>query len=214
LNALAKDFRDHDHDLRYLIKLISKSAAYQLSTQFEGEWKESYARYWARRFVRRLTAEELFDAVSQASGVFPEIPISGTGLKVKYVMQTRSPEDIRGGELTEIWRFLGSFGQDNRSRTIKSLKGNIIQASLLLNSKVIKERVKAKPGSRIRKLLDQEPALANEELVEELFLATLSRFPSSEEKELATQQIREFRTQGVEDLMWVLLNKLDFIFSY
>jgi hypothetical protein len=214
LDALAKDFREHDYDLRYLTKLITKSAAYQLSSRFEGEWKESYADYFSRRFVRRLTAEELLDSVSQATGVFPEIPVSGTNLKVKYVVQTRSPEDIRGGELTEIWRFLGSFGQDNRSRTIKSLKGNIIQASLMLNSRVIKDRVKAKAESRIRKLLDQEPPLTNEQLVEELFLAALSRFPSAEEKDLAVQQIREYRTQGVEDLMWVLLNKLDFVFNY
>jgi hypothetical protein len=214
LEALAKDFREHNYDLRHLIKQITKSSTYQLSTRFDGDWKESYARYFARRFARRLTAEELFDAVAQATGLFPEIPISGTSLKVKYVMQTRSPEDIREGELTEIWRFLGSFGQDNRSRTIKSLTGNIVQSSLMLNSKVIKERVKAKPGSRIRKLLDQDPPPSNEKLVEELFLATLSRFPTPEERDLAVEQIREHRTQGVEDLMWVLLNKLDFIFNY
>lgn len=214
LQALAEDFRKHNHDLRYLIKLIVKSSTYQLSTRFEGEWKDSYARYFSRRFVRRLTAEELFDAVSQATELFPEIPVAGTGLKVKYVMQTRSPEDLRGGELAEVWRFLGSFGQDNRSRTIKSLKGNIVQSSLMLNSKVIKERVKAKPGGRIRKLLDQDPPLSNEKLVEELFLAALSRFPTPEEKDLAIEQIREYRTQGVEDLMWVLLNKLDFMFNY
>jgi hypothetical protein len=214
LDALAKDFREHGYDLRYLIELITKSSTYQLSTRFERDWKDAYARYYARRFVRRLTAEELFDSVSQATGIFPEIPISGTGLKVKYVMQTRSPEDIRGGELTEIWRFLGNFGQDNRSRTIKSLKGNMVQSSLMLNSKVIKERVKANPGGRIRKLLDQEPPLSNEQLVDDLFLGTLSRFPSAEEKQLAVQQIREYRTQGVEDLMWVLVNKLDFLFNY
>jgi uncharacterized protein DUF1553/uncharacterized protein DUF1549 len=214
LDAVAKDFREHGYDLRYLIEVITKSSTYQLSTRFERDWKDSYARYYARRFVRRLTAEELFDSVSQATGIFPEIPISGTGLKVKYVMQTRSPEDIRGGELTEIWRFLGNFGQDNRSRTIKSLKGNMVQSSLMLNSKVIKERVKAKPGGRIRKLLDQEPPLSNEQLVDDLFLGTLSRFPSTEEKQLAVQQIREYRTQGVEDLMWVLVNKLDFLFNY
>lgn len=214
LEALAKDFREHSYDLRYLIKLITKSSTYQLASRFDGEWRDSYARYFARRFVRRLTAEELFDAVSQATGLFPEIPISGTSLKVKYVMQTRSPEDIRGGELTEIWRFLGNFGQDNRSRTIKSLKGNIVQSSLMLNSRVIKERIKAKPGGRIRKLLDQEPPLSNNQLVEDLFLAMLSRFPTPEEKALSVAQVKEYRTQGVEDLAWVLLNKLDFIFNY
>jgi hypothetical protein len=214
LEALAKDFQEHGFDLRYLIKLIAKSSIYQLSTQFEGDWKEPYARYFARRFVRRLTAEEIFDAASQSTGVFPEIPIAGVNLKVKYVMQTRSPEDLGGGELAEIWRFLSNFGQDNRERTPKSVKGNVIQASLLLNSKIIKEKVKAKPASFLHKLLTQEPPLSNEQLVEELFLAIISRYPEPKERDLAINRIRDYRAQGAEDLIWVLLNKLDFIFNY
>ena len=90
LDALAKDFKEHNYDLRYLIELITKSATYQLSSYYEGQWKEEYARYFARHFVRRLAAEELFDAISEATGVFPSIQISGSTAKVHYVMQTRS----------------------------------------------------------------------------------------------------------------------------
>src|SRR5689334_24692939 len=71
----------------------------------------------------------LFDAVSQASGIFPEIPISGTGIKVKYVMQTRSPEDIRGGELTEIWRL------DRKSTRLNSSHSSISYAVFCLKKK-------------------------------------------------------------------------------
>ena len=214
LDALAKDLREHQYDLRYLIKLITKSSAYQLSAVFDGEWKSEYARYFARRFARRLTAEELFDSISIATGVFPEIPILGTNIKVKYVMQTRSPEDSSREKLDEIGRFLASFGQDSRSRGVKSLEGNMIQASLLLNSKIVKDQVKAVPGSRLHKLLNQEPALTNQQLVEELFLATLSRFPTAEEKEVAMDQIQRHRDRGAEDVLWALLNKLDFVFNY
>ena len=213
LNALAKDFEAHEFDLRRLMKLITKSSAYQLSAYFEGEWKDEHARYFARRFVRRLSAEELFDAISIATGVFPSISIDGTNTEVKYVMQTRSPEDL-GGDLAEVGRFLGSFGQSNRSRGVKSLKGNIVQASLLLNSKIVKEKVKAEPGSRVHELLNQEPQLSNEEIVEELFLSVLSRRPSAEETKLAVNQIQRYRTQGAEDVLWALLNKLDFVFHY
>jgi hypothetical protein len=69
LNALAKDFEAHDYDWRYIIQLIARSAAYQLSSQFDGSWKDSYARYFARHFVRRLSAEEIFDAISQATDI-------------------------------------------------------------------------------------------------------------------------------------------------
>ncbi len=213
LEALAKDFEAHEFDLRRLMKLITKSSAYQLSAYFEGEWKDEHARYFARHFVRRLSAEELFDAISIATGVFPSIPIDGTNTEVKYVMQTRSPEDL-GGDLAEVGRFLGSFGQSNRSRGVKSLKGNIVQASLLLNSKIVKEKVKAEPGSRVHELLNQEPQLSNEEIVEELFLSVLSRRPSAEETKLAVNQIQRYRTQGAEDVLWALLNKLDFVFHY
>jgi len=214
LEALAKDFREQGYDLRHIIRLISKSSAYQLSTRFEGQWKPDYARYFARRFVRRLGAEELFDAIAQATQVFPEIPVGGTGLKVKYVLQTRSSEDLGGKDLVEIQRFLGTFGQSNRQRNVKSLEGNVVQASLLLNSKVVKDRVKAAPGSRLHKLLNQEPPLANEELADELFLSVLSRYPAPEEKQVAAAQIAQYRTRGAEDLLWAMLNKLDFVFNY
>jgi len=74
--------------------------------------------------------------------------------------------------------------------------------------------VKAKPASFLHKLLTQEPPLSNEQLVEELFLAIVSRYPEPKERDLAVKRIRDYRAQGAEDLIWVLLNKLDFIFNY
>jgi hypothetical protein len=83
----------------------------------------------------------------------------------------------------------------------------------MMNSKIIKEKVEARPGGRLHQLLHQE-GLTNEQLAEELFLATLSRFPTPEEKALAVKQIQDYRTQGAEDVMWALVNKLDFLFNY
>ena len=210
LDALAKDYVAHHYSLRYLVKLITKSSAYQLSSVFEGHWKPDYARYYARHFVRRLSAEELIDAISQSTQVFPEIKVGGTDIKVKYVMQTRSPEDLDG----DLGRFVGSFGQSNRSRAMKTLQGNMNQAALLLNSKIVKDKVQATPGSRLHKLLTHDPPLTNEQLVDELFLAALSRFPTPHEKQVAVSQVEKYRNAGAEDLLWALFNKLDFIFNY
>jgi hypothetical protein len=206
LDALAKDFVGHNYDIRYVIQLITKSSAYQLSAVFDDSWKDTYARYFARRLIRRLSAEELFDAISQATGSVPEI---GTR-KTKYVLQARSPEELP----KEIGSFLASFGQSDRLNTVKTLKGTMVQASLMLNSKVVKEKVKARPGGRLYELLNKEPPLRNDQIVEELFLSALSRYPTADEKKLAVSQIEKYRTQGAEDVLWALLNKMDFIFNY
>ncbi len=212
LNALAEDFRKHNFDLRYLISLIVKSSAYQLSSRFDGEWKPEYAAYYARRFVRRLSAEELFDAVSEATQVFPEIAISGTDKKVDYVQEAYSSEDIKD---TEMKRLLTFFGQGNRDKQERDLTGSIVQATLLLNSDLIRNKVlRTTEGSRVAELLCAESPLSTAQLVEELFLATLSRFPTAGELALAEEMLGENVEGGAEDLQWALLNKRDFIFNY
>jgi hypothetical protein len=211
LDFLAKDFEAKNYSLRHIIKLIAKSSAYQLSSKFRGEWKPAYASYFARHYARRLSAEQLYDAISQSTGVFVEIPIMGTNLKVKYVMQTRGPYDLEG-ELMHIKHFLASLGRSNRDEGNKSLVGSIAQAALLLNSKIVKGRVRADQG-RLRVLLQEEPLKSNEAIVEELFLATLARFPTKAEKQIGVTQIEQYREAGVEDLLWSLLNKREFLFN-
>src|SRR5438552_17885522 len=51
LDQMAKDFQAHNFSLHHLFKTIMKSSAYQLSTQYPAEWKESYTPYYARRFA-------------------------------------------------------------------------------------------------------------------------------------------------------------------
>lgn len=212
LDALGRDFREHNFDLRRLLAMITKSSAYQLSSRFEGEWKPQYASYYARRLVRRLPAEHLFDAISQATQVFPQIPIQGTGRKAKYILETYSKSDIND---SEVRRMLDFFGQSDRDKVDREFSGSILQSSLLLNSKTLKKNVlAATEGSRVQKLLRKEPPLSNRELVEELFLATLSRFPTEEETSYSVKMLERYRDRGAEDLQWALLNKLDFIFSY
>ena len=68
LQAMADDFGQHNYSLQHVVKTIMKSSAYQLSSQFEGEWKSSYAPYYARHLVRVLTGPEIIDALTEATG--------------------------------------------------------------------------------------------------------------------------------------------------
>jgi len=214
LDSLTKDFQAHHYDLRYLIRLIANSSAYQLSSRFDGDWKPDYARYFARHFVRRLPAAQIWDAICQSTGIFTELPILRDDRKVKYALQMIDPDDLGRKDLKPLADLLASFGLYNRyaiGDDSGGTKGSILQASILMNNPLIRERVKAQKGSRLQALLEAEPPLSNGAIVEELFLATLSRFPAEQEKEMAVKLLQEYRTSGAEDLLWSLINRLEFI---
>jgi Protein of unknown function (DUF1549)/Protein of unknown function (DUF1553) len=214
LEALAKDFQAHNYDLRYLITLITRSSTYQLASRFQGEWRESYARYFARHFIRRLPATQVWDAIAQATGLFIEIPIRRSDRKVKYMGQILDPDDLNEPGTKPLADLAASFGLYNRfaiGDDSGGSKGSIIQASILLNSPLIRERVRVQKGSRLESLLTHEPPYGNDQIVEELFLATLSRFPTDQEKKVAVKQLQEFHVQGAEDLLWSLINHLEFL---
>ena len=212
LEALAKDFQSHRYDLRYLIKLITKSSTYQLSSRFEGEWKPDYARYFARHFVRRLPAIQIWDAICQSTGVFMDVPVLRSDRKVKYVQSMIDPDDLGQKDLKPLADLLASFGLNNRYSVgdDSNTRGSVIQASVLLNNPLVLERVKAQKGSRLFDLLQHEPPHSNSEIVEELFLATLSRFPNERETSTAVKLLQDYHTQGAEDLLWSLINRLEF----
>ncbi len=214
LEALGKDFREHNYDLRRLIRLIVTSSAYQLSSHFDGEWKASYGPYFARHFVRRLPAEEIADAISQATGIFPSISINDTNIKVKYTMQARSSEDFGDRELEPLRLLLGSFGQADRDKTDRDLTGSTVQAAALLNSKFVNDRVKAQEGGRVYQLLNHNPTLSNQEIIDEMFLAFLARPPRTTEVTIAVRALEERHSQALEDLAWSLVNKPEFLYNY
>jgi hypothetical protein len=214
LNALAADFAAHRFSLKRLMRTIARSSAYQLSSRFDGEWKESYTPYFARRYVRQMTAEQLHDAISQATQVFGdykrrdwtyETPIA----PARFWTEASSPEEINNGEARN---FLRTFGQANREQFDRQPGGSILQAMTLMNNPFVTRRVMAANGSLVEQLV--RSAKTSAEIVDELYLATLSRYPLPQEKQLAVEWIEKDRRQGTEDLQWSLLNKLDFVFNY
>ena len=214
LDALARDFATHRFSLKHLMRTIARSSAYQLSSRFDGEWKESYTPYFARHFVKLLTAEQIHDAISQATQVFGDYrrkdyvydtPIA----PARFWTEAASPEDINNGEAKN---FLRTFGQANREQFDRQSVGSILQAMTLMNSPFVTRRVTAANGSLVDQLV--KSAKSSAEIVDELYLATLSRYPLAQEKQIAIEWLEKDRKQGAEDLHWGLLNKLDFVFNY
>ena len=122
-------------------------------------------------------------------------------------MQLSEP---RGG--TDLKYLLRTFGQSTRRNPPKPLNGSVRQPLALMQSPILSERVTADKDSRVQRLLDTYPD--DDKVVDELFLATLARSPSEDEKQVALAELSSDRTRGAENLQWALINNVEFFFNH
>jgi hypothetical protein len=205
LRDLGTDFRRGGYRLKSLIGTICKSNAYQLSARFDGEWKDQYSKYFARKFVRMLTAEELHDAIAVATGRPGAFKLND--LPMSMAMQLSGPSG--GGD---IKYFMQTFGQSNRNNPPKPLQGSPLQPLLLMQSPVVNDRVKAEKDGKVQRLLGAYTE--NGRVVDEMFLGTLARRPSGAEREIAVNALASNRVEGAQNLQWALINLTEFFFNY
>jgi hypothetical protein len=213
LNTMAQWFQQGNYDLRSLMGLIAKSNAYQLSATYPGTWNVNYAPYYARRFVRRLDAEEIHDAISQATNLIPTYTLTRSSLPpVQWAMQF--PDTKEPVSNNAVVQFLNSFGRGDRDTNPRRSDGSVLQGLNMMNNTFISTRIhSANTGSRVQLLISQNADVPT--IINQLFLNTLSRPPSSNEVALLTPMFQQQGTRAAaENLQWVLLNKMDFIFNY
>jgi Protein of unknown function (DUF1553)/Protein of unknown function (DUF1549) len=219
LEFLAAQFVEHRFDLKWLMSEIANSDAYQLSSRYDGVWSPSYETYFARHQVRRLTAEEIHDALVISGGLPAQYAVSPTIGAVSLAMQfpdvqmvprvvRRDPTGLQAAAPS----FLDSFFRGDREETPRSGDGSILQALQLMNSPLVLARVDAhNPATALAQIVLQ----ADDVAVQLLYLRVLSRPPAPEELASGVETLRGGdRAAKVEDLMWSLYNKIDFIFNY
>ena len=112
--------------------------------------------------------------------------------------------------------FFRIFGRPTRTTVCACERGDapsISQALHLLNSPEISEKIEHRHG-RVRNLVKQNAS--NEQIMDELYLSTVSRYPSDAEKQLFEQALNGStdRKAAVEDLLWTLLNTKEFLFNH
>jgi hypothetical protein len=216
LNAMAQRFVDTGYDLKMLMRDIANSQAYQLSSEYNGQWNVAWEPLFARKFVRRLWGEELHDAVVQSSGVMPSYKVTGfTDLgfpTVTFAMQMPDTVNMPGGTMTT---FLDNFLRGNRDDQPRRTDGSILQALGLMNDNFIMTRIDP-GGNNANQLLAQNLKKPNDQFINALYLGVLSRYPSDSEMNDALKIVLGAGSQaaGGTNLLWVLYNKVDFVFNY
>lgn len=216
LEQLTDHFINKNFSTRELIRLIVNSSAYQLSSRYpDAAWKPAYTRYFAKHFPRRLSAEERWDSVAQATMTEAPMQVLGFSQALMYANQLPDPTEPRG-EWT-VLNELSLFGRGDWLSAPRDTNPSLLQLLYLMNDWSVVQRTRPTSGgwtvsNRVLRLAVSE--LPDEDVIREMFLATLSRRPTAAELKIAMDYRRRDRVEWVSDLQWALLNKLDFIFNY
>ncbi len=178
--ALSKDFVDHDFDVKYLIRTIMNSAAYQLSAEANAT-NQNDNKYYSKYIVKRLPAEVMLDAMSQVTGVPAQFAGYPAGTRALQLPDTQVKSE-----------FLTSFGRP--PRLLVRCRGAIERAQRRAGAARDQRRHAEQEtdrsgrlsrlwpsswGSRIRRILDH------------LFLSAYSRYPTDAEKQPMLAALRQ-----------------------
>ena len=222
LDALAEDFRTHNYSIHRVIKNIMKSNAYQLSASFPGEWKDAYVTYYARRFARVLTGPEAVDIVTQATDTPYELKLYGEDRR--YVKELTSPTSLQNGafgglnagnspEKSLVFTWMQTYYQGERAMPpVDKNVASPVQAMMMMTSPVVTKRVAAEGSTRVANLLKANKS--DEEALEDLFLAALTRRPTADEMEVGKRVLAKDRKTGLENIQWALLNSTEFLVNH
>ena len=206
LKRLAQDFRGHGYDLKHLMRRIVSSRTYQLSSQTHANNREDKLNY-SHAYPRPLEAEVLLDAISAVTGV-PELfkasgMLSGTAPLGTRAINLKYPASYDN-------RFLEVYERPKRNVVVaRNGKLNLMQALHMAVSPTYNDKL-AKEGGRIDRLL--KGGAPDGAIIEELYLAALSRFPAEAEQADLERLIRKqaSRREALEDLLWALVCSREF----
>jgi Protein of unknown function (DUF1553)/Protein of unknown function (DUF1549)/Bacterial Ig-like domain (group 2) len=197
LQALSKDFADHGYDLKHLFRVIVQSNTYQESGLTNDTNKEDKISY-SHALPRPLDAEVLLDAIIQ---------LAGTNRDLRTTRTITWTDD--GGS-----QFLKVYGRPDRTTVPeRDTKPNLSQALDQLAGETYTSLLSKEGGTLERVLHD---GASNAQIIEELYLSSLSRYPTAEEQTELQKLIQRgsTRREGLENLMWALMNSEGFVHNY
>jgi hypothetical protein len=204
LDALAKHLRDLKYDLKAFTRTLLNSHLYQLDSRTLAG-NASDEQNFSHAAAKPMPAEVLLDAICQATGVPEKFNGWPEGYRAIQVWDNRMPS-----------YFFRIFGRPVRASVCECERGNepsMAQALHLMNAPEIMDKIRSRRGTA-RRLADSDKT--PRVIIDELYLETLSRFPSDKERAVMLQAFTESgddRRAAVEDVLWALLNTKEFIYN-
>jgi hypothetical protein len=191
------------------MRVLLNSRAYQLSSENEQETSSQEVRYFARIPLKPLTAEQLYDCLSTATGR------TDLGRQVAVPTQLTIASNVDRFSDPGRAAFLAQFRTSIDQRT--DYQAGIPQALTLMNGPMIASATSDAPKGILRSL--SAPFFDDQTRIERLFIAALTRKPTDKEKKRYTeffegQEDEVEKSEVLGDVLWVLLNSAEFTMNH
>jgi hypothetical protein len=209
LDGLAREFIAHRFDNAWLIRAITGSEAYQLSSVRRRDEAPAEARFAIQR-IRALSPEQLLRSTLAAAGLDEASPADLAELfdpGEKNAARGRGRKEALMFALTSQFR---SNFQDDEGHEVLSFSGTIPSALLVMNSALSSACSSLKRGMLAAVL---KAHAAPEARIRAIFLSVLTRPPTPKELQRWKSHVAGAET-GYEDLSWTLLNTSEFLFNH
>jgi hypothetical protein len=202
LDALTDEFVRTGFNVRSLMRTICQSRSYQASI-LPNKWNADDQLNFSHAIPRRLSAEQLVDAVAVSTGT----KVSFSGLP-KGMRAVDVPDGIVEGN-----EFLSLFGRPKRQSACECERTSnltLAHAMSLINGNLISDALQA-PDSQLKKLVEADPD--NQQLVQDLYLTVLNRPATDKEVKSVDFASSSSRLEVAQDLTWALMNSPAFLFN-
>jgi len=201
LSQLANDFAASGFDLHRLIRVIAATEVFRIDSAAADSASPEAEEAWAVFPMTRLRPEQVAGALFQAASITTLGPQSHW--LIRFFSYTGRNDFVR--------RY-GDTGEDE----FDARGGTIPQRLLLMNGKIVREKIKAGFWSATARIAELAPA--DRQAVETAFLAVLTRRPTSDESsyfaaKLAATKGKQ-RKDRLTDLYWSLLNTMEFSWNH
>jgi hypothetical protein len=201
LEDLAKAFADQKFDMKFLIRAITSTKAYQRSSTMTHKSQED-PRIFARMSLKGLSPEQIFDSLAVATGYRGNNPMIGQG----FGFNNNSPRA----------EFLAKFANPVDRRT--EPQTSILQALALMNGQFITEATSLDRSETLAGVVDA-PFMDYPDKLNALYLAALGRPMRPSEESRLVPYVKSGgpsrkSDKALADVFWVLLNSSEFILNH
>ncbi len=219
LDALATDFIQSGFDIRKLEKTILLSRTYQLSST-PNETNKFDRNNYSRCYIRPLMAEVVVDMLNDALGATEKWG-PGEGREGARAIEIGASR-VQNAGVNHLFRVFGRPPRAAACDCERAMDPALPQKLFLMADPTLQQKLRAPNGLLASILKNKKNDL---EALSELFLSTLGREPTEQEKQ-AFVQFRDRKapeTPGrsaadrravFNDTLWALLNTTEFIFNH
>jgi len=208
MKLLTKSFADSDYDVRRLMRWLTLSQTFQLSSEQDersvaaDDPQEGGTPLFSSAYPRSMAPEQVYDSIRIAIRSAADQPIDSS----------------IGSQHRREWveQFVQSYGTDENDEQL-AFDGNISQAMLLMNGQDIQTAIPL-TAAEVTKSAHVGPNGVTKSL-ERIAMATLNREPSEGEEKVFRNRYRALSRSlpadqairtATEDMLWAYLNSSEF----